>query len=54
MILFSRVGFDEKGEKALAEFGFRCGDLCGAGGIYLLVKEDGSWKVQEELMAWQS
>jgi hypothetical protein len=54
MIIFSRVGFDEKGEKALAEFGFRCDDLCGAGGLYLLVKEDGSWKVQEELMAWQS
>jgi hypothetical protein len=54
MIIFSRVGFDEKEEKALAEFGFRCGDLCGAGGLYLLVKEDGNWKVQEELMAWQS
>jgi hypothetical protein len=54
MIIFSRVGFDEKGEKALAEFGFRCGDLCGAGGLYLLVREDGSWKVQEELMVWQS
>jgi hypothetical protein len=54
MIIFSRVGFDKKEEKALAEFGFRCGDLCGAGGLYLLVKEDGNWKVQEELMAWQS
>jgi hypothetical protein len=54
MIAFSRVGFDQKGETALAEFGFRCGDLCGAGGLYLLVKEDGNWVVQEELMIWQS
>ena len=54
MIIFSRVGFDKKEEKALAEFGFRCGDLCGAGGIYLLVKKDGNWKVQETLMLWES
>jgi hypothetical protein len=54
LITFSRVGFDEKGDKALALFGFRCGDLCGAGGTYLLVKENGHWTVQETLMAWQS
>jgi hypothetical protein len=54
MIIFSRVGFDAKGDKALADMGFRCGDLCGAGGLYLLVKEDGNWKVQETLLAWQS
>ena len=34
--------------------GYRCGDLCGAGGLYLLVKEDGNWKVQETLLVWQS
>jgi hypothetical protein len=39
---------------ALVEMGFRCGDLCGAGGLYLLVKEEGSWKVQEALMEWMS
>jgi hypothetical protein len=54
LITFSRVGFDEKGDKALALFGFRCGDLCSAGGTYLLVKENGHWTVQETLMAWQS
>jgi hypothetical protein len=53
-ILFSRVGFNADGDQALADMGYRCGDLCGAGGLYLLVKEDGNWKVQEELMAWQS
>ncbi len=53
-ILFSRVGFNADGDEALADMGFRCGDLCGAGGLYLLVKEDGNWKVQETLMVWQS
>ena len=53
-ILFSRVGFSADGDQALADMGYRCGDLCGAGGLYLLVKEDGNWKVQETLMAWQS
>jgi hypothetical protein len=53
-ILFSRVGFNADGDQALANMGYRCGDLCGAGGLYLLVKEDGNWKVQETLMVWQS
>jgi hypothetical protein len=53
-ILFSRVGFNADGDQAVADMGYRCGDLCGAGGLYLLVKEDGNWKVQETLMAWQS
>ncbi len=54
LITFSRVGFNAKEDQALALFGFRCDDLCGAGGLYLLVKEDDNWKVQETLMAWQS
>lgn len=54
VIFFSRVAFDRKGEQALATFSYRCGDLCGAGGIYLLVKEGAVWKVEKELMAWQS
>jgi hypothetical protein len=53
-VTFSRVGFSADGDEALVDMGYRCGDLCGAGGLYLLVKEDGNWKVQEELMAWQS
>ncbi|MBU0496126.1 MAG: hypothetical protein KKA73_13700 [Chloroflexi bacterium] len=53
-ILFSRVGFNADGDEALVDMGYRCGDLCGAGGLYLLVKEDGNWKVREALMVWQS
>jgi hypothetical protein len=54
IIVFSRVGFDEEEDTALAFMYYRCGDLCGAGGLYVLVKTDGSWKVQDELMAVQS
>jgi hypothetical protein len=53
-VTFSRVGFNADGDEALAEMGYRCGDLCGAGGLYILVKEDGNWKVQETLMVWPS
>ena len=51
-VVFSRVGFDAKGEKALVSMGYLCGDLCGVGGLYFLVKEDGSWKIKEELIVW--
>lgn len=54
VIVFSRVGFDAGQDTALAFMYYRCGDLCGAGGLYVLVKADGSWKVQDQLMAVQS
>jgi hypothetical protein len=53
LVFFSRVGFAGE-DKALVSMGFRCSGLCGAGGLYLLVKEDGSWKFQEALMEWMS
>jgi hypothetical protein len=49
-VTFSRVGFNADGDEAIASMGYRCG----AGGLYILVKEDGSWQVQETLMVWQS
>jgi hypothetical protein len=54
VLIFSRVGFDADGDQALVSMGFRCGDLCGAGGLYLLVKEEGSWKFEKALMEWMS
>ena len=54
LVFFSRVGFDANEDKALVSMGFSCGDLCGAGGLYLLVKEDGNWKFQEALVEWMS
>lgn len=54
LVNFSRVGFGADGDTALALMGVLCGDLCGSGGLYLLVKEEGSWKVQQALMVWMS
>jgi hypothetical protein len=54
IINFSRVGFSEEGDLALVLMGFRCWDLCGAGGLYLLAKEDGSWVVEKATMVWMS
>ena len=54
VVVFSRVGFDADQDTALAFIYYRCGDLCGAGGLYVLVKADGSWTVQDQLMAVQS
>jgi hypothetical protein len=54
IVFFSRVGFGANGDDALVTMGFRCGDLCGAGGLYVLAKEDGSWQVQDALMIWES
>jgi hypothetical protein len=53
-LMFSRVGFDAGEDTALVEMGFRCGPGCAAGGLYLLVKEAGTWVVQGALMEWQS
>jgi hypothetical protein len=54
LLIFSRVGFNATGDRALALMGYRCHGLCGAGGLYLLVKEDGDWKVQGSLYEWMS
>ena len=54
LINFSRVGFSEDGGTALVEMGFRCWDLCGAGGLYLFTKEGDEWVFEKELMVWMS
>jgi hypothetical protein len=54
VVSFSRVGFGAMEDEALVLMGFSCGDLCGAGGLYLLVKEEGTWQVQETLLVWIS
>jgi hypothetical protein len=54
VVIFSRVGFGASEDEALVLMGYRCGDLCGAGGLYLLAKEKGGWKIQEPLMVWIS
>ena len=54
VVSFSRVGFGANQDEALVLMGYRCGDLCGTGGLYLLAKEEGGWKIQESLIVWIS
>jgi hypothetical protein len=54
VVSFSRVGFDANEGEAVVLMGYVCGDLCAAGGLYLLVKEEGNWKIRESLMEWMA
>ncbi len=41
----SRPGFDEPRRYAAVAYGYSCGDLCGAAGVYLMERRDGRWRV---------
>jgi len=53
-IRLSRVGFDATDKQALIFVSQHCGVLCASGTYYLLVKENGEWKVKKERQAWIS
>jgi hypothetical protein len=50
----SRIGFNSDRTQALLYIGFVCGGLCGEGHIFLLVKENGTWKIRHVAMTWVS
>jgi hypothetical protein len=54
IFLFSRAGLNAARDEALVSVGYYCGSLCSEGGVYLMAKEDGVWKVKQELAAWMS
>lgn len=51
---FSRVGFNEKRDRALLYSEISCGWLCGTGHFHLLKKESGKWALIESYMDWIS
>jgi hypothetical protein len=51
---FSRVGFNEKRDRALVYSTISCGWLCGTGHYFLLTKESGKWSLVKGYMAWIS
>lgn len=53
-LTFSAAGFSPDGNQALVYMSFLCGPLCGAGDLYLLTKESGSWQVQKTIGLWMS
>jgi len=51
---FSNVGFNTTKDQALIFVTHSCGSLCASGIYYLLVKENGEWKVEKEALIWVS
>jgi hypothetical protein len=54
VFIFSRAGLNAARDEALVSIGYYCGSLCSEGGVFLMVKEDGVWKVKQELATWMS
>ena len=54
ILSFSYVGFDSEGQQALVGTSRGCGGLCGSGGLVLLTKVDGSWRVKKHVVTWVS
>jgi hypothetical protein len=54
LLAFSRVGFNARRNKAFVYASEICGPLCGYGYSFLLVKENGVWKLKEENQLWIS
>ena len=53
-LVLSRVGFNPAVDQALIYAGNESNYLAGAGFYYLLAKENGEWKIIQQLMVWVS
>jgi hypothetical protein len=51
---FSRAGLNAARDEALVSLSYYCGSLCAEGGVFWMVKEDGAWKVKQQLAAWMA
>jgi hypothetical protein len=54
IMAFSRVGFNEKRDRALLYSTISCGSLCGTGHYFLLKRDSGKWVLLKDYMAWIS
>jgi hypothetical protein len=54
LVTFSNVGFNHEMTYALVDVSHSCGGLCGSGGLVLLVKKDGNWIKEKDLISWVS
>jgi hypothetical protein len=51
---FSRPGYNVAGDEAVLYVSHSCGNLCGTGHLYFLVKRNGQWSVKNRTMLWIS
>ncbi len=54
VFVFSRAGLNAARDEALVSISYYCGSLCAEGGVFLMVKEDGVWKVEQEVAIWMA
>ena len=54
VFFFSRAGLNPARDKALVSMSYYCGSLCAEGGVFLMVKQDGVWKVEQEVAGWEA
>lgn len=53
-LIFSHVGFNNSLDQAVIYVGQVAGPLMGTGNYYLMEKQDGEWKIKEQIMVWIS
>ena len=53
-LVLSRVGFNASVDQALVYASSQSHPLAGAGFYYLMAKENGEWKIKQQLMVWIS
>ena len=54
VFFFSRAGLNAARDEALVSVSYTCGSLCVEGGMFLMVKQDGVWKVEQEVASWEA
>ena len=54
VFFFSRAGLNAARDEALVSVSYYCGSMCVEGGVFLMVKQDGVWTVEQEVASWQS
>ena len=54
VFFFSRAGLNAARDQALVSMSYYCGSMCAEGGVFLMVKEDGAWKVKQEVASWMA
>jgi hypothetical protein len=52
--ILSRAGLNATRDRALVTMSYYCGSLCVEGGVFLMVKQDGVWKVEQEVASWEA
>jgi hypothetical protein len=48
----SPIGYNTKGTEALVYVEYACGGLCGSGELFVVAKENGHWRLKNQIRLW--